>query len=79
MNTAGCITGWINYANELSQAALKWSSHDTLGCYFVICFTSLSCKAAVWIVDDVVHLIKISFKKILIYLFLPSVAYDPVR
>ena len=28
MNTAGCKTGWVNYANEPSQAALKRSIQD---------------------------------------------------
>ena len=23
-----CTTGWVNYANEPSQAALEWSSQD---------------------------------------------------
>ena len=26
--SAGCTTGWVNYANELSQAALERSSQD---------------------------------------------------
>jgi len=26
--TAGCTTGWVNYANEPSQAALERSSQD---------------------------------------------------
>jgi len=28
MLTAGCTTGWVNYANERSQAALERSSQD---------------------------------------------------
>ena len=28
MNTAGCTTGWMNYANEPSQAALERASQD---------------------------------------------------
>jgi len=28
MITAGCTTGWVNYANERSQAALERSSQD---------------------------------------------------
>jgi len=27
MNTAGCTTGWVNYANKSSQTALEQSSH----------------------------------------------------
>ena len=72
MNTAGCTTGWVNYANEPSQAALEWSSQDA---YDVIRFTRS--KAAVWTLDHVARLIDFFEKKILIYLFLPSVAYDP--
>ena len=57
MNTTSCTTGWVNYANERSQAALERSSQDA---YDVI---RLTCsKAAVWIVDDVARLIEI-FKK----------------
>jgi len=29
--TAGCTTSWVNYANELSQAALERSSQDAYG------------------------------------------------
>jgi len=36
----------------------------------------IATKAAVWTVDSVAHLIE-NLKRILIYLFLPSVAYDP--
>ena len=46
--TAGCTTGWVNYANEPSQAALERSSQDA---YDVIMLTRS--KAAVWTVDDV--------------------------
>ena len=46
--TAGCTTGWVNYANERSQAALERSSQDA---YDVIRLTRS--KAAVWTVDDV--------------------------
>jgi len=28
MNTAGCTTSWVNYANEPSQAALELSRQD---------------------------------------------------
>ena len=74
MNTAGCTTGWVNNANEPSQAALERSSQDA---YDVI---RLTCsKAAVWTLDDVARLVE--FKKeysyLFIYLFLLSVAYDP--
>jgi len=50
---AGCTTGWVNYANELSQAALERSSQvRTL-------MTSLRrSKAAVWTVDDEARLIE---------------------
>ena len=51
--TAGCTTGWVNYANERSQAALEWSSQDAYG---VIRLTRS--KAAVWTVDDVARLIE---------------------
>jgi len=47
----------MNYANELSQAALERSSQDA---YDVIRLTSS--KAAVWTVDDVALLIDISKK-----------------
>jgi len=62
----------VNYANERSQAALERSSQDADD---VIRLTRS--KAAVWTVDDVARLIELFFKRILIYLFLPSVAYDP--
>jgi len=62
--TAGCTTGWVNYANEPSQAALERPSQDACD---VIRLTRS--KAAVWTVDDVARLIE--FKKIiLIYLFI---------
>ena len=48
MNSAGCTTGWVNYANEPSQAALERSSQDAGD---VIRLTRS--KAAVWTVDDV--------------------------
>ena len=72
MNTAGCTTGWVNYANERSQAALERSSQDACD---VIRLTRS--KAAVWTVDDVAHLIDF-LKFLFIYLFLPAVAlaYD---
>jgi len=49
--TSGCTTGWVNYANERSQAALERSSQDA---YDVI--RSTRSKAAVWTVDDVARL-----------------------
>ena len=62
--TAGCTTGWVNCANERSQAALERSSQDP---YNVI---RLTCsKAAVWTVDDVARLIEIK-KNVLIHLFI---------
>jgi len=72
MNTAGCTTGWVNYANERSQAALERSSQDA---YDVIGLTRS--KTAVWTVDDVARLIDF-LKFLFIYLFLPAVAlaYD---
>jgi len=69
--TAGSTTGWVNYANEPSQAALERSSQDA---YDVIRLTRS--KSAVWTVDDVARLIKFK-KRILVYLFLLSVAYVP--
>ena len=54
MNTAGCTTGWVNYANEPSQTALERSSQDA---YDAIRLTRS--KAAVWTVDDVASLIEI--------------------
>jgi len=53
--TAGCTTGWANYANEPSQAC------------DVIRLTRS--KATVWTVDDVARLIDF-LKIILIYLFI---------
>ena len=64
MNTTGCTTGWVNYANKPSQAALERSSQDV---YDVIRLTRS--KAAVWTVDDVARLIKF-LKRILMYLFI---------
>jgi len=63
MNTAGCTTGWVNYANEPSQAALERSSQDADD---VIRLTRS--KAAVWTVDDVARSTEFK-KRILIYLF----------
>jgi len=61
MNT----TGWENYANESSQAALGRSSQDAQD---VIRLTPS--KAAVWTVDDVGRLIEFLFiKTIFIYFF----------
>ena len=61
-------TGWMNYANELSQAALERSSQDAyLTSYDVIWLTRS--KAAVWTADNVVHLIEIK-KRILLSLFI---------
>jgi len=71
--TAGYTTGWVDYANERSQAALERSSQDA---YDVTRLTRS--KAAVWTVDDVARLIEIKKNLLfIIYLFLPSVACDP--
>jgi len=70
MNTAGCTTGWVNYANEPSQAALERSSQDA---YDVIRLTRS--KAAVWTVatvDDVMRLINL--KKYLVIFTLSSIS-----
>jgi len=53
MNTAGCTTSWVNYANERSQAALERSSQNA---YSVIRLTHS--KAAVWTVADMACLIE---------------------
>jgi len=58
---AGCTTGWVNYANEPSQAALERSSQNA---YDVILTRS---KAAVLTVNVVARLIE--FKKKNSYLF----------
>ena len=67
-STAGCTTGWVNYANEPSQAALERSSQDA--CDVIMLTRS---KAAVWTVDDVARLIDLK-KFLFIYSLLPSVA-----
>jgi len=67
MNTTGCTTGWVNYANEPSQAALERSSQDA---YDVIRLTRS--KAAVWTVDDVARLIKFKKEFLFICLFLTA-------
>jgi len=64
LNNRGCTTGWVNYANEPSQAALERSSQDA---YDVIRLTRS--KAAVWTVDDVARLIDFKKKRIPINLF----------
>jgi len=46
MNTVGCTTGWVNYANKPSQAVLELSSQDA---YDVVRLTRS--KAAVWTVE----------------------------
>ena len=55
MNTVGCTTGWMNYANESNQAVLERSSQDA---YDVI---RLTCSR--WTVDGVARVVKIFFKK----------------
>ena len=62
MNTAGCTTGWVNYPNKSSQAALERSSQ---GAYDAVRLTR---KAAVWTEDDVARLIQIF--KLNSYLFI---------
>jgi len=64
MNTVGCTTGWVNYANERSQAALERSSQDA---YDGIRLTRS--KAAVWTVDDVSRLIEFKKKFLFIYFY----------
>ena len=73
MNTAGCITGFVNYANEPSQAA-QAPEQSTQDAYDVIRLARS--KAAVWTVDDVARLIGI-LKKFVYFYFTPSIAYDP--
>jgi len=68
MNTAGCTTGWVNYANEPSQAALERSCQDA---YDVIRLTRS--KAAVWEVDDVAWLTEMKKKYLLYPAIRPSV------
>jgi len=63
MNTAGCTTGWVNYANEPSQAALERASQHA---YDVNRLTRS--KAALWTVDDVGPFDR--FKKKNSYLFI---------
>ena len=53
MNAADYTAGWVNYANEPSQAALERSSQDA---YDVI--RLMRSKAAVWTVDDVTRLVE---------------------
>jgi len=53
MNTVGCTTSWVNYANVPSQAALERSSQDA---YDGIRLTRS--KAAVWTVDDAARLME---------------------
>ena len=65
MNTAGCTIGWVNYANERSQAALERCSQDA---HEVIRLTRS--KAAVWTVDDVARLIDLKKEFLFIYLFI---------
>jgi len=71
--TTGCTTGWVNYANERSQAALERSSQDA---YDVIRLTRS--KAAVWTVDDVARLIKFKKEFLFICLFFTLGSMRPV-
>jgi len=59
MTTAGCTTGWVNYAKERSQAALERSGQDARD---IIRLTRR--KAVVWTVDGVARLINISFLRL---------------
>ena len=56
--TAGRTTGWVNCANEPSQAALERSSQDADDVNRLT-----HSKAAVWTVDDVARLIIEFLKK----------------
>ena len=70
LKAAGCTTGWVNYANERSQAALERSSQDADDVIRLTCS-----KAAVWTVDDVARLIELkNNSSLFIHLFLPSIA-----
>jgi len=67
----------VNDTDEPRQAELERSSQDA---YDVIRLTHS--KAAVWTVDDVARLIGICLLKkeflfIYLFIYLPSVAYDP--
>jgi len=62
--TAGYTTGWVDYANEPSQAVLEPSSQDA---YDVTRLTRS--KAAVWTVDDVARLIEIKKKYYLLFIY----------
>jgi len=64
MNTDGSTTGWVNNANEPSQAALERSSQDA---YDVIWLTRS--KAAVWDSRRCGAFDRFK-KRILIYLFI---------
>jgi len=70
-NTASCTTGWVNYANEPSQAELEWSIQDA---YDVMRLTRS--EAAVWASRRCGAFDRNFLKRIPVY-FLPSVAYDP--
>jgi len=52
--TAGCTTGWVNYANEPSRAAHARSSQDAYDGIRL-----MRRKAAVWTADDVARLIEL--------------------
>jgi len=60
MNAAGYTTGWVNYANEPSQAALERSSQDA---YDVI--RLMRSKAAVLTVDDVARLVEFFLTRVM--------------
>jgi len=54
MNTAGCTTGWVNYANDPAKRRLSGPARTLM-------------TSAVWTVDDVAHLIEL--KKFLLFIY----------
>jgi len=61
--------GWMNYANEPSQAALERPSQDAYDVKIML----TRIKAAVWTVDDVARLIEFKKKNsYLLFIFTPS-------
>jgi len=51
MMIAGCTTGWVNYANEPSQARLSGPARTLM--------TLIRLTRRVWTVDDVARLIEL--------------------
>jgi len=72
MNTVRYTTGWVSYTNEPSSSA----GAGQPGRLWRHCVHAHR-KVAVWTVDVVAHLIEIFKRRIIIYSFLCSVAYDP--